>query len=703
MCMQASMSSSSSTENSTSSDEEPASGDPRPGTHECLEQKVYCPCTKCANMKMTKRHLLSTHLQKNGRHIARPLPVRISTDESSGSSSDDSDSEGQKHDTHMDDATPLIKEVGMKSTSTPAEEVLKLSRLAMGFSSDELSSSSDDSDFQDQEDVIHVVDTKPLINDAGVTSTTMPAEEDDNFTRLASMPLFPKSESSTLATLVLLLFLKVLHGWTEASFTDLLRLLADKILPKDNKMPTSHTEVSLAMKGNGHEMDIEALLRLFAHKLTSERDQVFTMMLQMSLTDPNKPAPSMPLMQLVQQHLSTPQHPPTSSDKGKGPISETPKPSTNIWRRIHKLRNELEHIPDTDQRDMLIEVIQGMEEDVRLVEAQLMQSEHATPATDEQVITATPPTESTIGTRATRTFDETPKTPITYEVTTTGKREVTLLLSNDGKVFKDEAGKRFFQYIHNRAEEIFGNYIENDWRKQDNKLKEQIYSDVVAEFGNPGYSYAFIMDIVCRHLHAKRDRLRLQLTKDLGSPRPTWITDMTTWDDLIKDAKFKKDTDKNPNHTPFAQEQGKRRLKDTSKATQARLLRIGSHKLGPCGYSSIQGTLIRQFGKAVSEKDLKYALKHGVQGLRQQMLERGEKFSTSHGTHEVQQSHSNEAVDSGCEEPPEGSAACDKLASARHEPSGKDERQGHNGEDEHVASSCKRETRQNKKKRKNRY
>lgn len=42
---------------------------------------------------------------------------------------------------------------------------------------------------------------------------------------------------------------------------------------------------------------------------------------------------------------------------------------------------------------------------------------------------------------------------------------------------------------------------------------------------------------------------------------------------------------------------------------------------------------IRQFGKAVSEKDLKYALKHGVQGLRQQMLERGEKFSTSHGTH----------------------------------------------------------------------
>lgn len=628
--------------------------------------------------------------------------MRISTDESSGSSSDDSDFEGQKHDTHMDDATTLIKEVGVKSTSTPAEEVLKLSRLAMGFSSDELSSSSDDSDFQGQEDDIHVVDTKQLINDAGVTSTTMPTEEVDNFTRLASMPLFPKSESSTLATLVLLLFLKVLHGWTEASFTDLLRLLADKILPKDNKMPRSHSEVSLAMKGSGHEMDFETLLRLFAHKLTSERDQVFTMMLQMSLTDPNKPAPSMPLMQLVQQHLATPQHPPISSDKGKGPMSETPKPSTNIWRKMHKLRKELEHIPDTKQRDMLIEVIQGMEEDVRLVEAQLMQSEHATPATDEQVITATPPA-STIGTRATRTLDETPKTPITYEVTTRGKREVTLLLSNDGKVFKDEAGKGFFQYIHNRAEEIFGNYIENDWRKQDNKLKEQIYSDVVAEFGNPGYSYAFIMDSVCRHLHAKRDRLRLQLTKDLGSPRPTWITNMTTWDDLIKDAKFKKDIDKNLNHTPLAQEHGKRRLKDTSKATQARLLRIGSHKLGPCGYSSIQGTLIRQFGKAVSEKDLKYALKHGVQGLRQQMLERGEKFSTSHGTNEeAQQSHSIEAVDNGCEESPEISAACDELASARHESSGKDERQGHNGGDEHVASSCKRETRQNKKRRKNR-
>lgn len=331
-----------------------------------------------------------------------------------------------------------------------------------------------------------------------------------------------------------------------------------------------------------------------------------------------------------------------------------------------------------------------------------MQLEHATPASGEQVITATPPSASTIETRATRAFDETPKTPITFEVTTRGKREVTLLLTNDGKVFKDEAGKRFFQYIHNRAEEIFGNYIENDWRKQDNKLKEQIYSDVVAEFGNPGYSYAFIMDSVCRHLHAKRDRLRLQLTKDLGSPRPTWITDTTTWDDLIKDAKFKKIIDKNPNDTPFAQEQGKRRLKDTSKATQARLLRIGSHKLGPCGYSSIQGSLIRQFGKAVSEKDLKYALKHGVQGLRQQMLERGEKVSISHGTHEAQQSNSNEAVDSGCEEPPEVTAACDELASARHESSGKDQRQGYNEENEHVASSCRRETRQNTKKRKNR-
>lgn len=699
------MSSSSSSENSTSSDEAPASKDPLPGTHEYFEQKVYCPCTKCANRKMTKRRLLSTHLQKNGRYIIRPLPVRISTDESSSSSSDDSDFEGQKYDTHVADATPVTDGAGIISTSTPAEEIHNLPRLAVGFSSDELSSSSDDSDFESQEHNIRAVDTKPLINDTGVTSTTMPSEEVDNLTRLASMPLFPNSDSSTLATLTLLLFLKVLHGWTEASFTDLSRLLADKILPKDNKMPRSHSEVSLAMKDNGHEMDFEALLRLLAHKLTSEREQVFTMMLQMSLTAPNKPSSSMPLMQLVQQHLSTPQQPPTSSDKGKGLIGETPKPITNIWRRIHKLRKELEHISDTEQRDKLIEELQGMEEDVRLVEAQLMQSEHATTASGEQmqVNMVTPPSASTIATRAKRAFDEIPKTPITLEVTTRGKQEVTLLLTNDGKVFKDEASKRFFQYIHNRAEEIFGNYIEYDWRKQDNKLKEQMYSDVVEEFGNPGYSYAFIMDNVCRHLHAKRDRLRLQLTKDLGSPRPLWITDTKTWDDLIKDAKFKKIIEKNPNDTPFTQEQGKRRLKDTSKATQARLSRIGSHKLGPCGYSSIQGSLIRQFGKAVSEKDLKYALKHGVQGLRQQMLERGAKFATSKEKLDAEQSNSNGAVDSGCEEPPEVSAGCDdELASAGHESSGKDQCQGYNEEDDHVPSSCRRETRQYKKKRKNR-
>jgi hypothetical protein len=48
-------------------------------------------------------------------------------------------------------------------------------------------------------------------------------------------------------------------------------------------------------------------------------------------------------------------------------------PNTKIWRRIHKLRKELEHILDTKQRNILIEELYALWDDVRIVEAQLMQ------------------------------------------------------------------------------------------------------------------------------------------------------------------------------------------------------------------------------------------------------------------------------------------------------------------------------------------
>ncbi|GLJ22492.1 hypothetical protein SUGI_0423530 [Cryptomeria japonica] len=68
---------------------------------------------------------------------------------------------------------------------------------------------------------------------------------------------------------------------------------------------------------------------------------------------------------------------------------------------------------------------------------------------------------------------------------------------------------------------------------------------------------------------------------------------------------------------------------------------IGSHKLGYGGNNSIRVGLVHQFQKETLEEDLKYALLHGSQGLRQHMLDRGEKLVAGHESEEVQQSNSS--------------------------------------------------------------
>ncbi|XP_059067068.1 uncharacterized protein LOC131858100 [Cryptomeria japonica] len=92
-------------------------------------------------------------------------------------------------------------------------------------------------------------------------------------------------------------------------------------------------------------------------------------------------------------------------------------------------------------------------------------------------------------------------------------------------------------------------------------------------------------------MHSKRDNLRSKLTKDLRYPHPAWITDQVTWEELTKDAKFKRK--------------------------------------------------VHYFQKEASEDDLKYALLHGSQGLRQHMLDQGEKLVSGHESEEAQQSNSS--------------------------------------------------------------
>ncbi|KAH9295216.1 hypothetical protein KI387_038804, partial [Taxus chinensis] len=88
----------------------------------------------------------------------------------------------------------------------------------------------------------------------------------------------------------------------------------------------------------------------------------------------------------------------------------------------------------------------------------------------------------------------TPTTATISTVNTKGKKEVTILLTSDGNVLKDEMGSKIFQFLFHHAECLFGNTIQVDWRKQAKSKKDELFEDVIKEFGNPGFNKDFIMD-----------------------------------------------------------------------------------------------------------------------------------------------------------------------------------------------------------------
>lgn len=169
---------------------------PPPGSDAYWEMKIVCPCKKCANNKLTKRRLLDVHLQRNGRHMP---PPRIPE----SSDNDDIKSEGQEQDTPMDG----IIEAGVNE---PLHDHL----------------------------------------------TTDGEVDNSPSTQLAGTPLYPDAKISVQETVTLLWNLKVRHGLTDTSFTALLRLLADEILPNENKMPRSIGELSSVMKNSGIDMAV---------------------------------------------------------------------------------------------------------------------------------------------------------------------------------------------------------------------------------------------------------------------------------------------------------------------------------------------------------------------------------------------------------------------------------------------------------------
>lgn len=88
----------------------------------------------------------------------------------------------------------------------------------------------DNSDSQDEGQDTFMEEATSQINEAGVNEfiqdfyTSFEEVVDSPLAHLARTPLYANAESSILATLMLLLNLKVTHGLTNTCFTDILRL-----------------------------------------------------------------------------------------------------------------------------------------------------------------------------------------------------------------------------------------------------------------------------------------------------------------------------------------------------------------------------------------------------------------------------------------------------------------------------------------------
>ena len=76
---------------------------------------------------------------------------------------------------------------------------------------------------------------------------------------------------------------------------------------------------------------------------------------------------------------------------------------------------------------------------------------------------------------------------------------------------------------------------------------------MIKTLGDNVFNKESIFNIAQKYIHSKMDNIRSNLTKDLRYPCPYWITYQTTWDEMIKDAEFKRKSRNNPNYMPSTQ------------------------------------------------------------------------------------------------------------------------------------------------------
>ncbi|XP_059077015.1 uncharacterized protein LOC131042677 [Cryptomeria japonica] len=169
-----------------------------------------------------------------------------------------------------------------------------------------------------------------------------------------------------------------------------------------------------------------------------------------------------------------------------------PSEQVSLRSLIDSQSRILRLLPDTPEN---IPIRQEISEQIQLWERALLES--VGPTSDEQEINdkvVDAPIGASTSTQRTTTISS---------VTTKGMQEVTILLTSEGNVLKDEVGLKFFHFIFHRAEQLFGNTIQIDWRKQSDAKKDKLFKDVIEAFGNLGFNKEIIVDIARKYMHSK--------------------------------------------------------------------------------------------------------------------------------------------------------------------------------------------------------
>ncbi|XP_057999133.1 uncharacterized protein LOC110673361 [Hevea brasiliensis] len=166
--------------------------------------EIHCPCVKCSNRYSTTREVVRTHLKVYG--IIRSYTFWYHHGERVGKYESDSESDQLNEDEPSDEMHDMLRDLYPEFCDQ-------------------------DTNYEDMDTFSHDIHEEDSNDEA------------DKFYRLLrdfEQPLYKGSKSSKLSCLVKLLHIKSLGRWSNESFTMLLQLLKDELLPGGSTLPDSY-------------------------------------------------------------------------------------------------------------------------------------------------------------------------------------------------------------------------------------------------------------------------------------------------------------------------------------------------------------------------------------------------------------------------------------------------------------------------------